>query len=317
MPSIIETTAFAFHGSGAISGSWFEFNDCMDHFHKRGVFSKIPFGHCVRLSIQRAITGLLCVYIHLLLSPYFHVDHCPTSLFANYSLPFKMVYMYVTLEGVLFFYFTAFCFLDSSNHACGISFNGYEQPKEPSIKAVAPKKEMGEPRFDRVVNIKLWKFLTGSEVREIINSWNVSIHNWLKYYVYVRQLEPGQKPGWQQNILTFLTSALWHGVYPSYYVFFTGIFLFLESKKGIDLLAQRLFWFVPTFFKKLVSHVISFVLISYLVMGHKLLYFGSLLQCYKNQYFWGHFYLATIIVVYIVAPKPKNEKKQGEKVKAQ
>ena len=198
MPSIIETTAFAYHGSGAISGSWFEFRDCMDHFHKRGVYSEIPIGKCVRLSIQRAITGLLCVYIHLLISPYFHVDYCATSLFATYTMPYKMVFMYVTLEGVLFFYFTAFCFLDSTNHACGISFNGYAEITSPEGNKTSPSsKEKGEPLFNRVINIKLWKFLTGTDIREIINSWNVSIHNWLKYYVYVRQLVPGQKPGWR------------------------------------------------------------------------------------------------------------------------
>ena len=71
---------------------------------------------------------------------------------------------------------------------------------------------------------------------------------------------------------------------------------------------------MPTVFKLLVSHVISFLIVSYLVMGHKLLYFSALLQCYKNQYFWGHLYLATVLVVFIITPKLKKEKKD-EKLK--
>ena len=72
----------------------------------------------------------------------------------------------------------------------------------------------------------------GMNPTEKMRYWNASIHNWLKYNVYVRVL--GSKTIFRNNkviasFCTFGISAIWHGFYPSYYVSFVMIYLFEQD----------------------------------------------------------------------------------------
>jgi lysophospholipid acyltransferase len=54
----------------------------------------------------------------------------------------------------------------------------------------------------------------------LLDSWNIRTNIWLREYVYKRITPKGRKPGFLSTILTFLTSAIWHGTYPGYYLTF-------------------------------------------------------------------------------------------------
>ena len=66
------------------------------------------------------------------------------------------------------------------------------------------------------------------------------VHLWLKNYVFVRTLVPGQKPGLYNNLATFICSAFWHGFYPFYYVMFFFCALLGELCK--DVYRSRVFF---------------------------------------------------------------------------
>lgn len=74
--------------------------------------------------------------------------------------------------------------------------------------------------------------------------WNSSVSNWLKHYVQLRLIEPGQKSGFTATFLTFCMSGLWHGFYPMYWVGFLMAGIFQELCKDI-FRARRLFDFIP------------------------------------------------------------------------
>jgi lysophospholipid acyltransferase len=60
----------------------------------------------------------------------------------------------------------------------------------------------------------------------LIDSWNMKTNVWLRECVYKRVTPKGQKAGFQSSMLTYLTSAIWHGVSPGYYLtFLLGGFL--------------------------------------------------------------------------------------------
>ena len=70
------------------------------------------------------------------------------------------------------------------------------------------------------------------------------IHIWLKNYIYLRTLKPGQKPGFLNNMATFLVSAFWHGFYPFYYIVFFFAALLVEVSKDVYR-SRVLFRFIP------------------------------------------------------------------------
>ena len=47
------------------------------------------------------------------------------------------------------------------------------------------------------------------------------MHVWLKYYISERLAGNGNRPSTKHYLITFMTSAFWHGFYPFYYVAFT------------------------------------------------------------------------------------------------
>ncbi|KAG5513198.1 hypothetical protein PMAC_001568 [Pneumocystis sp. 'macacae'] len=74
-------------------------------------------------------------------------------------------------------------------------------------------------------NINLYEFETAQSTKQLLDSWNKGTNRWLKYYVYLRIASHNKKRNIVGSIVTFMTSALWHGFYPGYYLsFMTGAF---------------------------------------------------------------------------------------------
>jgi lysophospholipid acyltransferase len=96
-----------------------------------------------------------------------------------------------------------------SEGACvlsGLAFNGYFPD--------------GSLRWDRVTNISPLALETAQNSKEFLEAWNQNTNKWLRNYVYLRVTPRGKKPGFRSAMATFITSAVWHGFYPGYYLTF-------------------------------------------------------------------------------------------------
>jgi lysophospholipid acyltransferase len=78
----------------------------------------------------------------------------------------------------------------------------------------------GKVMWNRLQNIDPWAVETAQNPRGYLAGWNINTNNWLRNYVYLRVTPRGKKPGFRASLLTFGTSALWHGFYPGYYLTF-------------------------------------------------------------------------------------------------
>jgi lysophospholipid acyltransferase len=56
----------------------------------------------------------------------------------------------------------------------------------------------------------------------MLNGWNRSTHHWLKYYIFLRLVKKGERDKLTPIFCTMMVSAVWHGFYPGYFVFFVG-----------------------------------------------------------------------------------------------
>jgi lysophospholipid acyltransferase len=60
----------------------------------------------------------------------------------------------------------------------------------------------------------------------MLDNWNKNTNVWLRECVYKRVTPKGKKPGFRSTMLTFGTSAFWHGIAGGYYMaFFLGGFV--------------------------------------------------------------------------------------------
>jgi lysophospholipid acyltransferase len=89
----------------------------------------------------------------------------------------------------------------------GLGYNGFD-PKT------------GKVFWDRLENVNPWSLETAQNTRGYIDSWNKNTNHWLRNYIYLRVTPKGKKPGFRASMATFVTSALWHGFYPGYYLTF-------------------------------------------------------------------------------------------------
>ena len=104
--------------------------------------------------------------------------------------------------------------MDVGPIASGLSFNGYD-------------KETKKPKFDRVQCAILWNLEVSYTVKDFLGSWNMSVPKWIKYYVFLRMLpnDKRQSINFKAAFTSFMVSAVWHGFYPGFYMFFLGAFL--------------------------------------------------------------------------------------------
>ena len=106
-------------------------------------------------------------------------------------------------------YMIGFSFMEAGPIACGLSYNGVENENV---------------RHDRIRSVDVWKLETSLRVKDFLANWNISVHEWLKYYVFFRLLDNNKRGSStvKAAIATFFVSSIWHGFYPGFLVFFAG-----------------------------------------------------------------------------------------------
>ncbi|RKP27299.1 MBOAT, membrane-bound O-acyltransferase family-domain-containing protein, partial [Syncephalis pseudoplumigaleata] len=90
----------------------------------------------------------------------------------------------------------------------GLAFNGYDA--------------RGQPRWDRVSNIRIKDYELAESPRVALDSWNIGTNRWLRNYVYLRLASPDKRSTLVATLATFAASAVWHGFYAGYYLTFAS-----------------------------------------------------------------------------------------------
>jgi len=168
--------------------------------------------------------------------------------------------------------------------SCGSGYNGYYG------------KRMQWNRFKNALPTKLELM---ENVRALTTNWNIRSADWLKSYTYVRI--PKFKNKFLRLIIdptlsTYIVSALWHGLFPGYYVIF--ITLGIETIVG-RLCRRKLRWHVVNnrtlkFIYDIVGTFISLIAINYAALAFICLYPKNL------WFFYSHLYFSVHIIAFIM-----------------
>ena len=79
-----------------------------------------------------------------------------------------------------------------------------------------------------------------------MNNWNVQTSTFLRRYVYERFIDPeNPKETTTPMLITFMTSAFWHGFYPIYYLVFFYLHILLVVARKIYK-HRDYFWWWPS-----------------------------------------------------------------------
>jgi len=161
--------------------------------------------------------------------------------------------------------------------------------------------EDGNPKgWENSNNVDMFEFETASNVKTLSTVWNKKTANWLGRYVYMRT--------GGSLVATYGLSALWHGFYPGYYMFFLTIPLLTACERlGRKKLSPK-FSSSKRSLYGIVTIIATSLIVVYIVLAFQLLAFDWALAAWKSHYFFGHILCAVFYGVVSQMPTPKKRR---------
>ncbi|KAG7474074.1 hypothetical protein JOB18_001900 [Solea senegalensis] len=196
----------------------------------------------------------------------------------------RLAYAFFSIQAARPKFYFAWTLADAVNNAAGYGFSGMD--------------EHGKPSWDLVCNLNIFGIETATSFKTFIDNWNIRTGIWLKIVCYDRAPK-------HRLALTFILSALWHGVYPGYYfTFITAIPITIAARairrsirhRFLDSRGLKLFYDILTW-------AATQLAICYTVMPFLLLAVDSTLVYYRSMYF--HMHIISILSVIALHHKHK------------
>ncbi|TFK74475.1 MBOAT-domain-containing protein [Pluteus cervinus] len=215
-PSLLEFLGYAFYFPGILVGPYLDFaeyKDLIDEslFKDPKVLEKSRSGRTIpdgrkRVAYLKMFMGLVYLGIFVVLGGSHNFSTTLEPWFAKKDLLTRIALfqIYGPLERSK--YYAIWTLTEGASILTGLGFTGFS----PS----------GSSTWNGAANVKVMDIEFPSNFKVLLDSWNMKTNIWLRECVYKRVTPKGQKPGSMSSMLTFLTSAFWHGIAGGYYLTF-------------------------------------------------------------------------------------------------
>ncbi|OAL28234.1 hypothetical protein AYO22_02940 [Fonsecaea multimorphosa] len=220
MPDLLDFAGYVFFFPSIFTGPSFEYAD-----YKRwldgSIYDAQPPGskaasskkgkrripHSTVPAVRKAIGGLIWIGAFLQFSQWYYVPFFLSDEYMKYSFPYRVWLLQMLGFATRTKYYGVWSLTEGACIMAGISYNGIDE-------------KTGQAKWDHLENVNPWGIETAQNSRAYLDNWNKNTNKWLRNYIYLRVTPKGRKPGFRATLATFLTSALWHGFYPGYYLTF-------------------------------------------------------------------------------------------------
>lgn len=169
----------------------------------------------------KATSGLIWIALFVYLSGYFGHDQLTTPMYMKFGFPSRVWILYMVGVTARLKYYGVWTLTEGACILTGLGYSGVDPVT-------------GKVSWDRLQNINPWGVETAQNARAYLGNWNMNTNNWLRNYVYLRVTPKGKKPGFRASLITFTTSAFWHGFYPGYYLTFVLASLLQTVAKSVS-----------------------------------------------------------------------------------
>uniref|UniRef100_A0A3Q3JYU4 Membrane bound O-acyltransferase domain containing 1 n=1 Tax=Monopterus albus TaxID=43700 RepID=A0A3Q3JYU4_MONAL len=213
-PSLIEYLSYNLNFLSVLVGPCSDYKDYIDFIEGRHISQRLRqhSGTCngqngydmtLNPSPMSAVCRKLlvccgCMLFHLIVTRSLPITYNIDPQFVAHA-PFltRLTYAVFSAQAVRIKYYFAWTLADVVNNAAGYGFKGMD--------------ENGKPSWDFLCSVNILGVEAATSLKTFIDNWNIRTGIWLKTVCYDRV--PRYKVP-----LTFILSALWHGVYPGYYI---------------------------------------------------------------------------------------------------
>ncbi|KAG7956715.1 hypothetical protein I3843_11G137100 [Carya illinoinensis] len=304
LPSLIEYIGYCLCCGSHFAGPVYEIKDYLDWTEGKGIWSHSekgrspsPYGATARALLQAAF----CMALYLYLVPQFPLSRFTDPIYQQWGFWKRLFYQYMSGFTARWKYYFIWSISEASIIISGLGFSGWTES--------SPQK----PRWDRAKNVDVLGVELAKSAVELPLVWNIQVSTWLRHYVYERLVQKGKKPGFFQLLATQTVSAVWHGLYPGYIIFFVQSALMIAGSRVIYRWQQA----GPGLVKKimvLLNFAYTLLVLNYSCVGFMVLSLHETLASYGSVYFVGTVLpIALILLGNIIRPaKPVRSKARKE-----
>ncbi|KAA8521977.1 hypothetical protein F0562_012709 [Nyssa sinensis] len=306
LPSLIEYFGYCLCCGSHFAGPVYEMKDYLEWTERKGIWihsekepSPSPYGATVRALIQTAF----CMSLYLYLVPQFPMSRYTEPIYQEWGFWKRLGYQYMFGFTTRWKYYFIWSISEASVIISGLGFSGWTNSSPP------------KPRWDRAKNVNILGVELAKSAVQIPLAWNIQVSTWLRHYVYERLIQKGNKPGFFQLLATQTVSAVWHGLYPGYIIFFVQSALMIAGSRVIYRWQQA----VPTNMTQIkeilvcLNFAYTILVLNYSCVSFMVLSLHETLAAYGSVYFIGTIVPIVILLLgYIINPRPARSKARKE-----
>ncbi|CAI5929581.1 unnamed protein product, partial [Closterium sp. NIES-64] len=239
MPSLLQFLGYTFCCGLHFAGPFYDFSAYNDWIDRKGVSA--PFSASSPISplsfplrqiwapgtrtapalvpfLRAFVKGIVAAVIQLKLASILDIDILKTPK-VYFAMPYwrRFLFIYHACEVTRWKYYFIWSISESAMIAAGLGFSGFTEVAS----------------WKRAQNCHILGVELATSTATLATNWNISVGLWLRTYVYERLVPAGGKPAFVHLLLTQIVSALWHGLYPGYLLFFVGVALEIAGSRVI------------------------------------------------------------------------------------
>ncbi|TFY69479.1 hypothetical protein EVJ58_g386 [Rhodofomes roseus] len=217
-PSLLAFLGFAFYFPGFLVGPSLEYADYDTLVHGtlfkklekkdstgRGSHKLIPKGR-KRVAYRRMILGLALLGTYVTFGGSAHLGVTVQDWYVKKGFLYRIVYLQFCGFIERTKYYAIWTLTEGASILTGLGFTGFNSNGKSTWKGAA--------------NVDMMNIELAPNFKILLDSWNIKTNVWLRECIYKRVTPKGKKPGFRSSMLTFATSAIWHGVQGGYYLTF-------------------------------------------------------------------------------------------------
>ncbi|KAL4592866.1 hypothetical protein LXL04_005873 [Taraxacum kok-saghyz] len=307
LPNLIEYIGYCLCCGSHFAGPVYEVKDYLDWTERKGIWAKSEKGtpSPFMATLKALLQAGFCMGLYLYLVPSHPLSRFNEPIYQEWGFVQRLSYQYMSGFTARWKYYFIWSISEASIIISGLGFSGWtNSPSSP------------KPKWDRAKNVDVLGVEFAKSSVELPLVWNIQVSTWLRHYVYDRLVQKGKKPGFFQLLATQTVSAVWHGLYPGYIIFFVQSALMIAGSRAIYRWQQS----VPSnmaMIKKLfmlMNFAYTLLVLNYSCVGFMVLSLKETLAAYGSVYYIGTIIpIVVILLGNIIKPKPMRSKIQKQK----
>ena len=310
-PSLLEVLSFIYFYPTSIIGPSIEYKDFINFMEETDCYSRLNenINYILTQGTLYFLGSFVCMALYAISSVKLPVSKVVEEDFGKHNIFYVLTYIYCCIPGVRAKFYSGWVLSYATVIYSGAAYT--EKKDEKNEGKIIKSFDKGS--YGSIVTCE-W----GINPKQSIIDWNQTTHLWLKYNVFTRTIDIERKP-FKDNralssLLTFISSAIWHGFYLTYYLTFLLLYFYQTSAEVFDKIGVYK-WIYRTKFLMPLASILNGIAFETIGIFFFNLYWDKALIGLRNMRYFPIIYIMGLFFISKMIKVPKRKKEKEEKVK--